>query len=53
MFKAVLIALASGGLATSLAEYFLHYNLVDLLVDKVKKLFGLAEEEAKDLADKL
>lgn len=40
MFKAVLISLVSGALATSLAEYFLRYNLIDLLVEKVKGLFG-------------
>ncbi|HEX8838455.1 MAG TPA: hypothetical protein VF748_16045 [Candidatus Acidoferrum sp.] len=40
MFKAVLISLVSGALATSLAEYFFRYNLIDLLVDKVKGLFG-------------
>lgn len=37
--KAVIISLVVGALATSLAEYFLKYNLIDLLVDKVKGLF--------------
>lgn len=39
IFKAVIISLVAGALATSLAEYFLKYNLIDLLVDKVKGLF--------------
>lgn len=43
MFKSVLIALASGGLITSLAEYFLHYNLVDLVKDKILAIFGKAK----------
>lgn len=39
MLKAVLISLVSGGVATSLAEYFLHYNLADLVKDKIVGLF--------------
>lgn len=39
MFKTVLISLAAGGVATSLAEYFFHYNLVDLIVDKAKAVY--------------
>lgn len=36
MFKAILISLVVGGLATSFAEYHFKYNLVDLIVEKVK-----------------
>ncbi|HEX3156814.1 MAG TPA: hypothetical protein VHV32_19450 [Candidatus Angelobacter sp.] len=45
MIKAILISLVSGGVATSLAEYFLNYNLIDLLKDKVLALFGKAKAE--------
>jgi hypothetical protein len=34
MFKAILISLAAGGVATSFAEFFFKYNLVDLVKDK-------------------
>lgn len=40
MLKAVLISLVAGGFATSFAEYFLKYNLVDLIKDKILGLFG-------------
>lgn len=36
----VLGLLAAGGVATSLAEYFFKYNLVDLVKDKILGLFG-------------
>jgi len=41
--------LAVGGVATSLAEYFLHYNLIDLIVDKAKALIGLEQSLASRL----
>lgn len=51
MLKAVLISLAAGGLATSFAEYFLKYNLVDLVKDKIlglyNKVLGKAEAVKK------
>lgn len=34
------IAVAAGGVVTSFIEYKLDYNLVDLIVDKIKGLFG-------------
>lgn len=37
MLKAVLL-LAAGGLVTSFAEYHFKYNLVDYIVDFVKKV---------------
>ena len=40
MVKAVLISLVAGALATSAAEYFLHYNLVDYIKDGVLKLIA-------------
>lgn len=43
----ILLSLLAGGLATSLAEFFLHYNLVDLVVDKIKALFGAAKADLK------
>lgn len=45
MFKAVVISLAVGGFTTSLIEYFLKYNLIDLIVDKVKGFFRSAEKK--------
>lgn len=33
--KAILISLVVGALAVSTAEYFFHYNLVDLVKDKL------------------
>lgn len=48
-FVGVVELLAAGGVATSLAEYFLHYNLVDLVVDKTEALFGAAQSEAQKL----
>lgn len=57
MFKAVLISLAAGGFITSTFEYFLKYNLIDLIVEKVKGLFGKAKSdvaaEAASLEKKL
>ena len=44
MFKAVVFSLLAGALGTSLAEYFLAYNLVDYVKDKLKALFGKAEK---------
>jgi hypothetical protein len=41
MFKAVLISLVSGALATSVAEYYFKYNLVDYILEGVKKLLHL------------
>lgn len=49
MFKAVVISLVAGGFATSLAEYLLRYNLIDLIVEKVTGLFK--SEEAKVRSD--
>jgi hypothetical protein len=44
--------LAAGGVATSLAEYKLQYNLIDYIVDGFKKLFGYATRlELKAKAD--
>jgi hypothetical protein len=51
--KAILISLASGGVATSLAEYFLNYNLIDLLKDKVLWLFGKGKAEEQAIASKI
>jgi len=39
MLKAVLISLAAGGVATSFAEYFFKYNLVDLIKDKALAVY--------------
>jgi hypothetical protein len=39
MFKAVLISLVAGGVGTSFAEYFFHYNLVDLVKDKALAVY--------------
>lgn len=44
MFKAIAISLAAGGVTTSMFEYFLKYNLIDLIVEKVKSLFGKGEK---------
>lgn len=46
---AIFYSLLAGALATSLAEYFLHYNLVDFVVDKVKSVLGLVGSEASRL----
>lgn len=40
-------ALAAGGVVTSIAEFVLKYNLIDLIVEKVKALFGKAESDLK------
>jgi hypothetical protein len=53
MLKAILISLVAGGLATSLAEYFLHYNLIDLIKDKVLGLFGKAKAIEEKVESKL
>jgi hypothetical protein len=45
--------LAAGGFITSLAEYFKKYNLIDLIVEKVKKLFGKAEGDVKAVVAKV
>ena len=42
--------LAAGGVATSFAEYFFKYNLVDLVKDKILGLFGKAKAQVKDAA---
>jgi hypothetical protein len=39
MFKAVLVSLVAGGVATSLAEFFFSYNLVDLVKDKILAVY--------------
>lgn len=41
------LLLLSGGVVTSLAEYFLNYNLIDLLKDKIIGLFSKLFGEAK------
>ena len=38
MLKAVLISLVAGALATTTAEYFFKYNLLDYIKDAVLKL---------------
>lgn len=38
------LLLAAGGFATSTAEYFLKYNLIDLIKDKVQSLLGLVKK---------
>ena len=53
MFKAVLISLLSGAAATTIAEYFFKYNLVDLIKDKILALFGKAKAEVKAEVKKL
>jgi hypothetical protein len=53
MFKTILISLVSGGIATSLAEYFLNYNLIDLLKDKVLALFSKAKAEEQKAVSKI
>lgn len=49
--------LLAGGVATSLAEYKFQYNLVDLVIEKVKSLFGKAKADVvnsvQDVAKKL
>jgi len=50
--KAILISLVAGGLATSLFEYLLKYNLIDLVVDKIKGLFKTAESDVEAVFDK-
>lgn len=39
------ILLLSGGLLTSFAEFHFQYNLVGLVVEKVKGLFGKAKAD--------
>ncbi len=52
MFTAIVISLIAGALATSLAEYKFSYNLVDYIVEGVKKLFGFAAKaEIKAITD--
>lgn len=52
MIKAILISLVAGGFITSGFEYFLKYNLIDLIKDKVLGLFGSAKAaEVKVVAD--
>jgi hypothetical protein len=52
MFAAIAISLVAGALATSFAEYHFSYNLVDYIVEGVKKLLGFATKaEAKAIAD--
>ena len=53
MFKAVVISLAAGGFVTSLIEYLLRYNLVDLIVEKVVGLFKKGETAVKTDLKKL
>lgn len=48
MIWAILISLLVGGLATSLAEYKLNYNLVDF----IKELFGKAKNEEQLIVNK-
>ena len=43
MIKAVLISLIFGAAATTSAEYFFKYNLLDLVKDKILGLFGKAK----------
>jgi hypothetical protein len=43
--KAVLISLAIGGVLTSTAEYFLHYNLVDKIVDLFRSAEAIAQTQ--------
>ena len=42
-FLHYLLVAAAGGLATSSAEFKLDYNLVDLILDKIKFLVGLVK----------
>lgn len=41
------LLLFSGGILTSLAEFFLNYNLIDLLKDKILGFFGKGEAAVK------
>lgn len=41
------ISLLAGAAATTTAEYFFKYNLLDLLVEKVKGLFSRGEAAVK------
>jgi hypothetical protein len=52
-FKVVLLLLASGGVLTSLAEYKFQYNLVDLVVEKVKSIFGVAKKDVNEAASEV
>lgn len=47
------ILLLSGGLLTSLAEFKFNYNLIDLVVEKVKGLFGKAKADISAEVKKL
>ena len=49
----VTISLAAGGSITSFAEYKLNYNLIDLIVDKVKALTGAVTSDAKKIETKV
>lgn len=57
MIKAILISLVIGAAATTSAEYFFKYNLIDLIKDKILGLFGKAKAEvavvAADVAKKV
>lgn len=52
MYK-ILISLAAGGFVTSFIEYKLKYNLVDYVVEGVKRLFGKASADASSIEKKL
>lgn len=41
----VVVSLIVGGFATSFAEYKLDYNLIDLIVDKIKSAYGTAKKD--------
>lgn len=49
----ILIALVAGGLATSIVEYKLKYNLTDRELDLLKGLYGKANIEEQNLIAKL
>lgn len=47
MFVAIVVSLLIGAFATSTAEYVKNYNLVDLIIEKVKSLLGKTEAKVK------
>lgn len=56
MAKEIIIALAAGGVGTSLIEYFLKYNLIDKIVDLFRSTetkVAAAELKLKTLKAKL
>lgn len=53
MLLAIVVSLLVGAIATSTAEYLKNYNLVDLVIEKVKGLFGKAKAEAQAEVKKL